>query len=248
MASGFEVVIKQTLIDQGCLIVAHWIGATGVTARILCDVLGTYIMPALQGIMSNSVKFDGMTVTNLSDEGDKATLLFTDVFGARSGNTLPVHDALGYEKVRQTDSTRNGAMRLAGISETDQNGGVLTAGFQTIVDSAGDQLASAWADAGSNVIFPAILGRRLPALPDVLNLVNDYVFKRVTTQNSRKGYTNSNVSLPLAGDVTTVTNAEMLLLATGYTPSKMPTLALATLGGDGAYSISVTPQVVIPLP
>ncbi len=126
--------------------------------------------------------------------------------GLRTGEAMPMFAAWGMEVQRQRRDIRNGYKRFGPIAETDQNGGVATAGALTnlnlLRNAMNLPLELTYQEGGSTASM--VIVKRVKYIPDperptryayripiggdplVYYTANQWVYDRLTTQNTRK--------------------------------------------------------------
>lgn len=109
------------------------------------------------------------------------------VQGLRSGDFLPLFNAWGFEFRRANRGERSGAKRLGAITENDVDAGAADATIHPLLVAAAAAMGSPIQIGLVNTWFPVILERPVPpATAWGFHDLNDVLYKRVTTQNTRK--------------------------------------------------------------
>lgn len=115
--------------------------------------------------------------------------------GTRTGDSLPVQDALSIQQVRQSRATRHGWKRMAGMAEIFQANGVVDAGILTAAQEAATAtfnspiILTDDADPTHTMQLEGIIwGGNDPAFPlgRYSRILETRVNPRITTQNTRK--------------------------------------------------------------
>ena len=117
--------------------------------------------------------------------------------GVVAGESLPNFNAFSITLSRSTKETRDGRKRIAGVAESQQSSGTLTAGAITLLDLVKGSITDSLVVDGGSIV--AVIVRKTyvdpEAVPRVLNPPSDWIYNpvnggvssdTVTTQNSRK--------------------------------------------------------------
>jgi len=138
--------------------------------------------------LSNEVDLHTLRLTNYIDENEFFEVGFLNS-GTRTGDAMPAFVAHGIQLTRGSRATRNGSRRIPGVMEGDTAGGSLPpAPIRNGILAA--FIAGDTYDDGANEFNakPIIVGRdslgRIE--PTRVSDVVGAVYKRITTQNSRK--------------------------------------------------------------
>lgn len=249
MASVFELNLVSKMHGQETQNVWNYIGA-GVdmdSAQVL-NFFMSVVLPLLLAIQSGDVELLVVVVKNLLDNSDNIIQPFTNTTGVRPLSALPVHDAWGYQLVPSSKLTRSGAKRFPGVAEADQNDGLPDSAIVTPLQDLADIMASTLIHTTLDAtLIPIVLG----TVGNVLNLnpVASGVFKRITTQNSRKGYTNSQVSIPEQGVRNLPADFALFIPDAGITAQKTDTQSVTLLLGTAPpYQATIPTTIPNPLP
>ena len=114
--------------------------------------------------------------------------------GVVTGDVMPPHAAAGIRLLRATKDTQSGWKRIAGVAESQQVDGKLTAGAVTLYNLLGIQL-SLNLTASAETCRPVIVRKTYTGDPPVLNPASAWIYNDiasrvvladVTTQNTRK--------------------------------------------------------------
>lgn len=165
-------------------------------ALALAQLFEVNVYGAIRGILHTSALAQSISVVNVDDFGDYYLMPQSEIIpadGTRPGGESNTFIALGFVLARQTRAVRNGAKRFGGISDDDIVNAGLAAGIVGAVQNVENALGMALGAAPGMAFEPRIM-RRIVTGP-VENPVYEYqdfpmgaaTFRRVTTQNSRKG-------------------------------------------------------------
>lgn len=185
----FKVIDYQTYQGKEVTNV-YWyqqISSTG-SAEKLVDAFIATMLPALLTIQNLGVEHYQVEALNFDNEADfHSEGLTTSNTGSRTGDGLPSFVAWGFKLNRPTRAIRSGAKRVVGVSESDQNNGVVAAGFDDDVANVADVMASVIGDTELGEYQPQIVTIS-PLTGLIINDVgiNSASYMRITSQNSRK--------------------------------------------------------------
>lgn len=153
----------------------------------LADAFYDSVLPAMLDVQHVTVSHYKMTVTNLTDGlGYAENVITPPAPGILSGSSMPPFVAWAFRKNRLNRSTRSGQMRVAGVSEGAQEGGIA---IPTVVDDL-NVLADALYDPlthASGAAFSPCIVRKGPGNTVVtINGIVSVEYVGVSSQNTRK--------------------------------------------------------------
>lgn len=148
------------------------------------------VLPDILAVTSNGVIYNQIEVINLDDPADWSLTTFSSV-GLRAGDMLPGFAAWQYEYVRAVRIPNNGRKAFAGVAEGDQAGGSATGTIVPLLATLATTLLADVVGAGSTYITriwrrAGDYGDPPVAFPDTFYDVSAVVYRRISTQNSRK--------------------------------------------------------------
>lgn len=154
----------------------------------LNDAFEAQLLPDVASICQNLTFFRRIEVYNVSNgTGYYDKNLSPIVVGARSGDNLPGFVAWGFQYNRTTAGKRNGFKRFGLVSESDTTGDGPTAGMAVVLAALATNLATPLKIGLIDTWFPEILERKPTGVyPWTSHPILNVVYKRMTTQNSRK--------------------------------------------------------------
>lgn len=180
---------NQTYLDEQCMNSYYFQQVEGAGgAEDLALAFIESILPEILNIQSSGVTHDNIEVTNYDDLEDFHTEALTSAnVGSRSGEALPRFNAWAFRILRASRNSKNGWKRFAGITETDQSGGVAAAGMSTALDAVAAVLGVRLSDVNGNSWDMKIPGSQFaaPGIP-VPHPTAGSEYVKITTQNSRK--------------------------------------------------------------
>jgi hypothetical protein len=145
------------------------------------------VMADLQSTDLNHYQISVRNISNNIDFREKAI----DVDGLATGgaSSMPSYVTLTYKLIRESLVTRNGAKRIAGVSESQVTGNTWTAAGSAADIALAAALATDWVDGVITMAEPVIVKR--PINPPVgttyeYSSIGDAQFTRIGTQNTRK--------------------------------------------------------------
>lgn len=202
MAFLFKLTHAQEMRGQQCFNIYHFLDISGQgSCRSLADLFAQHKAPAVASIQGAVVNHQYVQVEEMQGLIEPHTEFLVGLAGGRTGQTLPPHDAYGLTLTVATAATRSGAKRIVGIHEDDQQQGTITDIWKAIIDAVAQILAAYVADAITEYL-PVIISEVTDGW--TVNPIMGGNYLRITTQNSRKYYTNSgNTSLLGRGTVGT---------------------------------------------
>lgn len=111
--------------------------------------LSGFAEPLFDRYVENLAPFQSTGLTHTKGELYEVNGIDFDTFvptvpptGALAGDTLPPFNAVSIQQVRQTRATRHGWKRIAGITEAQQDDGILLPGVVTGLQTAAEELWS----------------------------------------------------------------------------------------------------------
>jgi hypothetical protein len=200
MALNSSDVLRLTLCgtvftEQACNVFFYLIniGSGSPTLEDVLEGFRTVVLPSILDIQSQDVEYDTAEADNLTNGIDFGTdPLYAGITGNVSGEALPPYAAWAFTLERASKLTRNGAKRFAGVPESAQQDGVVTAGFNPTLVTAATAIGTSFAYSnaqGAFSAFPLIVGvdttgqRDLSRVQIPTGAVANAV---VSTQNTRK--------------------------------------------------------------
>lgn len=164
----------------------HVAGSGGADDLITAFILD--VLLAIRNVQSAFLTHESFEAYNLDNLADfNAVPVTTGGAGAVAGEGMPRFNAWGFQLVRTTRFTRNGAKRIGGVAEASQNGGVpASASVTDALTDVATAIGGSIDDTVGNEFAPVIVRLTVDDLVDVKNPVSGALYKRLTTQNSRK--------------------------------------------------------------
>lgn len=159
------------------------------------------VFPALfQAVQNEMIRYQYLEVKNIIPGPDYILSPFVPATtgGQVVGDVLPPQDCWAFRLNRNTTAIRNGAKRVAGVSENSQTEGTVEPGMVAALTALANAFAMTLNSGGGNttqykpkIFRPASEGYTIPEkiVPAKLQLVGDVAsasFVGITTQNSRK--------------------------------------------------------------
>ena len=173
-------------------IVSLWTG--NVTIEDVKSQFIAAVIDELNTVLTDDVTYTNANLDNLNDPNEFWEATFSRP-GGNIDNTMPAFVAAGVQLLRTDKTTRHGSKRFCGVGESMFTDGVFTPS-QAFIDALEDACTAVLADddlAGNAfALDPVIVGTDLiTGLPDPdrTNYIKGAKLRRITTQNSRKGYT-----------------------------------------------------------
>lgn len=166
------------------------------------------VLPAIRGVVS--VLYQANALYTIAPQAPDVFAAYSwapgSMLGLRAGDALPSYVAWGFETVRQRRDIRNGYKRFGPVTETDQSAGGPTAGMlpvlNTLRNAMNANLELEYGGGGSTASMvivkrvrynpdpedPDKWSYRIPVAGDPLVYyeANQWVFDKMTTQNTRK--------------------------------------------------------------
>lgn len=199
VASGFLYEITVTGVIGGITTKnIFWYFTTGPVKQAE-DVFDSFVLKVEDEWEAlASVNWDGETIeVDEVTANDNFHLGAISIDGVVSGESLPNFNAFSVTLSRSTKETRSGRKRIAGVAESQQSSGTLTAGAITDLTALKDRFIEDLTVEGGSVA-PVIIRKTFtldPPNPPELNDPDVWIYNpvsggvattTVTTQNSRK--------------------------------------------------------------
>lgn len=191
MAVGnrYRITDAQVYLSQGCLNVYHYkqIAGTAGSASDLLTPFIEFIIPDILALQMAQLTHVAFTCVNLDDLDDYAIVTPAPALAGTlsAGDPEPSYIALEFQFIRSTRASRHGWKRIAGVSENGVSGNDITGTYPTAVNTAATAMFSNVIGAGGTYT-PVIVRRNIVPALSVDFPVADVVFKRLSTQNTRK--------------------------------------------------------------
>jgi len=167
-------------------------------AEQLAVTFNFYVVPVMQDLQSDNVRYVQLLVENVVPSADNYTLSYVPATdsGAQTGDSLPPQMGWTFKLNRTTREVRNGRKTVCGITEGDNDDGVAAAGTSTRLTAMSTILAAAISPGGGNPLTyqPRIWRRFRAAQPDhvpPLASVPEAYFPIATVQYTHIGTQNS---------------------------------------------------------
>src|SRR5215213_2413712 len=125
------------------------------TQQLECDAINqnvdAWFRMEYQAFANNGVTFTQLVTQAVNGPSPVQTIQnYTNTFGAIAGEGLPPHDAVVVSLYTPFHGKRlHGRLYLTGISEADQNGGILTAAALNRLNTVGADLMTRFEEGGS---------------------------------------------------------------------------------------------------
>jgi hypothetical protein len=185
----YEIRLRQELFSQECINLFYYkddetgpaIGLSQIGISFNSDVLS--LMEAIQN--ENVLGVD--IRTRLMGGGVENVQNIDTQTGDKVGESTASFNAWGYILNRTNIDIRNGAKRVAGVSEGDVDGNFPVSGMQTDLDAVAVAFQQTLILANDAELTPVIFRRGSFTDPDWFgSIVADAAFRKVTSQVSRK--------------------------------------------------------------
>lgn len=163
-------------------------GAVPAAGTDLIDAFEAQVLPDIRGVISSDTVYTSITVENMTNGLDVFTKTLTPPqAGSRSGDRMPEFVSWGFELLRSIRGKRSGSKRFGAISESDVTIGQPTPTALTLLNTLATTLHAPITVGILDVWFPVILERKgVGIYPWTHHDFSGAIFKRVTSQNSRK--------------------------------------------------------------
>jgi len=187
-----RLTVRGQTANQEIVNVYHYkqVGAGTLVLEDLHDEFMDNVLSPLSVISSSSMLWLRFTYEQLQVGGIFLDLISeTPSNGAVAGDQLPPNVCYTFTFVRKVRGNRNGYKRFAGVPESWQNGGELSAGHATEIGNVASALGSDLTTAASVVFRPGVLHKfhnGQPVDPPVFQEIATVAFTGIGTQNTRK--------------------------------------------------------------
>lgn len=187
----YELCVVQRLFEQEVCNVFHYqLLRTGPGPANLVTAFNTFVRPSIQATQVDNLEYEEYRAFNINQAQTEFSTIPTSGTGDTAGDGMPPFVSYAYQLVRSSKEVRNGAKRIAGVDETWVTDGVLDPSKQTAVDTAAAVMGITLQVDGLNTFLPVVL-RYSGTLAtgytvDASSAVANVIFKRISTQNSRK--------------------------------------------------------------
>jgi hypothetical protein len=148
------------------------------------------MFPVITPVQWGGIYHSEVSCENLASTEDFATELFLpgDFVGSASGEGLPPFNAWAFRYQRASTLVRNGAKRIAGVTETDLDNGVANSSALTRLAALANHMESDL-ELDSGELFKPVIVHQVK-VDDVITYtpydVSGVSYIRVSTQNTRK--------------------------------------------------------------
>lgn len=191
MAFLYKVHLVTSVLGQECLNRFWYYDVNEATdAQTVAWAVGVTLAPAIAGIMTDDTEFKEVRAEEVIKQGDKAVVPFASgTTGVYGDQTAGSHDALAWSLQAASANFRQGRKAFAGVHSPGIHDGVPGATYQAQFGAVSSALRATISIAG-DIIVP-VLAREISAgAAYVISQIILAAWKRYSTQNSRKGYTN----------------------------------------------------------
>lgn len=191
MAAGdiYRARVQYMYLNQELENVFHYRQLTGVCSSLaLANQIDIDIVPAIQDVQNEQTEHKQIIVINLDDTSDFETFP-TSGFGTRTGSNGTPFVSWGYLLETTDRKLRSGGKRFGGLSEDDVASGLAEAGVLTALAALGIAMTANLETATASCEWEMVLHREATIEPpaDAITVrVDNVIYKRVTTQSSRK--------------------------------------------------------------
>lgn len=195
--SILRVTLKGTVQLQEMVNVFHYFAqiSTGAVEDTLAQFATAFqsdVVVPIAGIINNQSQFTYVKIEGVEGNNETYETAFAPIVGTRTGEAMPPFVAWEYQLLRATSATRHGWKRFGGIAEPDHSNGVPNPTFQATLDALAATLYAGF-DTGTvpftklySPILASYIVNGMPRVTPVFNSVNNIIYKRVTSQNTRK--------------------------------------------------------------
>jgi hypothetical protein len=188
---------------QGQVILNHfWYGSDeeglpyGGPPSDVADDFIAIVLPVLLLVTVNTVTYTAVDVTEHNSGTAVATVSLTSAnTGGRGGDALPSFNAWGFRSQRYSSSVPRAHKRFAGVSEADQNAGIINPAIVDDMNDVANILGAIFdvSNGGSTDMVPLQISRRdnsvtphvdrpVPLFEPALN----WAYQKLTSQASRR--------------------------------------------------------------
>jgi len=161
-------------------------------ASTLAEAFQSDVLAAIVNIISGNTTYTQLDVINLDNTSDFHTMALTEV-GAIAGEALPPFVTAAFEYVRADRAVQNGRKSFGVIAESSQSNGFATPDYVTACGLVATALESDVEDTATSSLWEPVIWRRpgtyasgVVTAPGEFYPINGVVFKRISTQNTRK--------------------------------------------------------------
>lgn len=159
-------------------------GAHELATRFIAE-----IVPKCAQIVSGALSYDQVDVISMNNPSNFASVAINPpVAGGRTGEYMPLYVAAAFQWVRAIRKQRSGAKRFSPVAENDNFNGNVTAAYRALLDDSAAAFQAPIKIGLVDTWFPVILVR--PPIPSgtwTTHSISGVIFRRLSTQNSRKG-------------------------------------------------------------
>jgi len=133
----YKVTFKQTFNSQECYNTFWYLEnlERDDHQEDCAEAFDEDILPEMKLIQSTGVAYKEITVENVTGDLADAVFVPTTAAGVTTGTKQQSFVAAGFKRVRTTKETRNGAMRVTGLTEDDTTGNQYEAAYVTLIDA-----------------------------------------------------------------------------------------------------------------
>lgn len=222
MANLYEVVDIQQMQDQSLMNRYYYFDVNGVyTAQDVAESFVEYIVPEIMQVQSATLEHTAVRVKELTNTYDQYQISLVDALGQRSGDAISVFVNWGFQLFPATKNFKVGRKAIAGVAETDQVAGDPTAGANTLLETLEPWFYTLFS-AGGNSIVPVLARFVVAADLWKITQITNALWKRVSTQNTRKRYSGG-------GDIPLLSSNDTWSYVGGLSAwDKTPTVVLST--------------------
>ncbi len=187
--SLFEIRTRQDYLGQECINTYFYsddetgpaVGLANIATQFNADVLRE-----VEGVQSDQITGIDLRVRKLGGTIEEIVDI-TGQTGERMGNPSPSFNAWGFSLFRTSIDVRNGAKRIAGLSETDTDSNEPTGAMLSLLNDLALVLAAKLILGNSAELSPVIFRRGSFLDPDWIGtLIAGAAFRKLTSQVSRK--------------------------------------------------------------
>ncbi len=187
--SLFEIRTRQDYLGQECINTYYYsddetgpaVGIAAIATQFNADVLRE-----VEDVQSDEVVGIDLRVRKIGGTVEELVDISTQ-FGTRMGNPSPSFNAWGFSFFRTSIDVRNGAKRIAGLSETDTDQNEPTAAMLALLADLALVFAAKLILGNAAELSPVIFRRGSFVDPDWIGtLIAGAAFRKLTSQVSRK--------------------------------------------------------------
>jgi hypothetical protein len=199
-----EITLIGSYLSKPMANVFHWRveNFSGNPLYSLATSLGNSIVNLWKPIAINTAQFTTIRVLNLTNKLDLVDTALTGATGSLTGDGMPPFVAWAYQLTRATRATDHGHKRFGGVAESSNAGLTPSSGLTAAFSALGAYISTmhhitGGVGDGEMDMYPVIWGKALPARttvngtplparPETFNDISGYLFKGISTQNTRK--------------------------------------------------------------